>query len=330
MKKTIYIFSNGQIRRKDNTLIFESEKGKKYFPIENINEIQVFGEVTLNKKLLDFISQNQVIMHFFNYYGYYSGSYYPREHYNSGHMIIKQAETYLDHAKRLALAKKFVFGYAQNALQNIKYYEKEQENLKYALSAIDSLIEEVDNQATVNEVMAIEGNIHEVYYKCFSKIIKNKDFSMVKREKRPPSNELNALISFCNSMVYLTILSEIYKTHLDPRIGYLHTSNFRRFSLNLDVAEIFKPLLADRLIFRVLNKGMIKKKDFEGKLGGVYLKEGGRKIIVGEYDRTMTTTIKVRHISNKVSYRRLIRLELYKIEKHIIGEKDYDPYVSRW
>jgi CRISPR-associated protein Cas1 len=329
MKKTIYIFSSGEIKRKENTLIFLYNGKRKFFPIENVKEIQVYGEITLNKKLLDFLSQNEVIIHYFNYYGYYSGSFYPREHYNSGYMIVKQVEHYLDNEKRLKLARKFVKGYAKNAMQNLNYYSQ-YTDLTDIIDTMKNLENIIDKQNEINKLMAIEGNIHEMYYQTFNKIINNKNFQITKREKRPPKNELNALISFGNSIVYTTVLSEIYKTHLDPRIGYLHTSNYRRFSLNLDVAEIFKPLFTDRIIFRVLNKNMIKKKDFNEKLGGIYLKEGGRKIFVKEFDDIMNTTIKVRNISNKVSYRRLIRLELYKIEKHLIGEKKYEPYVSRW
>lgn len=100
MKKSIYIFSDGEIKRKDNTLYFETEDGRKYIPVENTQEILIFGEVTINKRLLEFLTESEIIMHFFNYYGYYVGSFYPREHLNSGYMILKQAEHYLDHKKK--------------------------------------------------------------------------------------------------------------------------------------------------------------------------------------------------------------------------------------
>lgn len=89
--------------------------------------------------------------------------------------------------------------------------------------------------------MAVEGNAREIYYSAFDIIVDNEDFAFAKRTRRPPQNRLNALISFGNSLLYVTVLGEIYRTHLDPRIGFLHATNFRRFSLNLDVAEIFKP-----------------------------------------------------------------------------------------
>jgi CRISPR-associated protein Cas1 len=125
-------------------------------------------------------------------------------------------------------------------------------------------------------------------------------------------------------------LSEIYKTHLDPRIGYLHATNFRKFTLNLDVAEVFKPLAVDRIIFNLIGKNMIQPKDFEEELGGIYLSEAGRKRFVEQFDSQLKTTIQHRDLGRSISYRSLIRLELHKIEKHVLEEQPYEPYVSRW
>ncbi len=331
MKKTIYIFSNGMLKRKQNTLYFETAEGKrKYVPVENTGEMMIFGEVTINKKLLDFLSQQEIILHFFNYYGYYSGSFYPREHYNSGYMILKQSEFYLNEGRRIKLAKKFVEGAVSNIKRVLSYYQNRGVDLSLYISQIERLEGLISDQENIDELMAIEGNIREIYYDSFSQIISDENFKFEERTRRPPRNRLNALISFGNSLIYTVSLSEIYKTHLDPRIGYLHTTNFRRFTLNLDVAEIFKPILADRIIFYLLNKKMIKPPHFIKALGGVSLNEKGRKIFVEEMEKRLTTTISHRDIGRKVSYRRLIRLELYKLEKHLLGEKEYKPFVAQW
>ncbi len=114
MKKSVYIFNDGEFKRKDNTIYFESENGSKFLPVENINDIFVYSETDFNKKFIEFIAQKEILVHFFNYFGYYVGTFYPREHYNSGYMILKQAEHYLDTEKRLKLAKSFVVGAARN------------------------------------------------------------------------------------------------------------------------------------------------------------------------------------------------------------------------
>ncbi|MFV9568183.1 type I-B CRISPR-associated endonuclease Cas1b [Thermoanaerobacter mathranii] len=330
MKKTIYIFSDGELKRKDNTLFFEGENGRKFIPVENTCEIMIFGEVTLNKRFLEFLTQSEIMLHFFNHYGYYVGSYYPREHLNSGYMILKQAEYYNDESKRLYLAQKFVEGAYKNIRQVLKYYSNRGKNLEDAIYSIEKLGESVDSTSTINELMAIEGNIREYYYRTFDEIIQNPDFKFDFRSKRPPQNFLNTLISFGNSLMYTVALGEIYKTHLDPRIGFLHATNFRRFSLNLDVSEIFKPIIVDRTIFTLLSKKMVTKEDFEEDAEGLLLKEKGKKVFVQEFEDKLATTIKHRSLSSNVSYRRLIRLELYKLEKHLIEEEQYKPFIAQW
>lgn len=331
MKKTLYIFSNGQLRRKDNTIFFVNEEGEqKYIPVEDTSELMVFGEVDLNKRFLEFCSQKEIMVHYFNNYGYYSGTFYPREHYNSGYMILRQAEAYLNETARVGLAQQFVAGAAQNIRQVLKYYQNRDKNVGLQLQTIEEFREKIKETREIPELMAIEGNIREQYYNAFDAIHGQKEFIFEGRSKRPPKNEMNTLISFGNSIVYATVLGEIYKTHLDPRIGYLHATNFRRFSLNLDVAEIFKPILVDRVIFTLIAKKMIGKKDFKKESGGLMLKESGRRVFVEEMENRLKTTITHREIGSPVSYRRLVRLELYKLEKHLMGESAYEPFISQW
>jgi len=330
MKRTIYIFSDGELRRKQNTIYFEGEKGRKYIPVENITEIMVFGEITINKRILEFLSQNEIILHFFNHYGYYTGSFYPREHLNSGYMVLKQAEHYLDNEKRLLLARLFVWGAIENIKKVLNYYINRGVELNEIKENIKNLQETIGDCQNVEELMALEGNARDYYYKGFDLILNNPDFVFESRTRRPPLNRLNALISFGNSLLYTVILSEIYKTHLDPRIGFLHTTNFRRFSLNLDIAEIFKPIIVDRLIFTLINKGMIKKTHFEKHLNGIVLNEKGRLLFVEEMDKRLKATIKHQKLRRNVSYRHLIKLELYKLEKHLMDETCYQPFIARW
>jgi CRISPR-associated protein Cas1 len=330
MKRTIYIFSDGELKRKENTLYFETEEGKKYIPVENTSEIFIFGEVTINKRLLEFLTESEVILHFFNYYGYYVGSFYPREHMNSGYMILKQAEHYLDETKRVALARKFVNGGVENIKKVLTYYQNRGKNLEDFIEKINSLSESLASCNSTDELMAIEGNIREQYYYAFDRILDNEHFIFEGRTRRPPKNRLNALISFGNSILYTICLSEIYHTHLDPRIGFLHATNFRRFSLNLDVAEVFKPVIVDRVIFTLVNKGILKPQHFEQKLDGIVLNEKGRELFVREMDERLKTTFEHKSLARHVSYRQLIRLELYKIEKHLIGDEEYKPFITGW
>ncbi|MCL6562808.1 MAG: type I-B CRISPR-associated endonuclease Cas1b [Firmicutes bacterium] len=332
MERTVHVFSSGQFERRSNTIYFETTSGEhRYLPVENVREICVHGEATFNKRFLEFLSAHEIIVHMFNRSGYYIGSFYPREHYNSGYMIVRQVEHYLDEGKRLEIARAFVSGAAKNMLRVLKYYEARGKDLSARIASIESLLEHVERRAApVSEMMGLEGNIREQYYRSFDRILDNPHFAYERRSRRPPVNALNAMISYLNSLVYVTVLSEIYKTHLDPRIGFLHASNFRRFTLNLDVAEIFKPVLADRTLFRLIGLKMITEKDFEVSQNGIWLSEPARKRIVAEFEDKLGTTVLHRNLKRAVTYRRMIRLELYKLEKHLMGDQKYEPFVASW
>lgn len=330
MKKDIYIFNDGELKRKDNTVYFEADGKKKYLPVEELNNIWVFGELTLNKRFLEFASEKEICIHFFNYYGYYTGTFYPREHLNSGFVILKQAENYLNFSKRLLIAKKIIKTAVQNILVVLKYYKSRGINFEDTIENIEEKMEAMDFAPGIEELMALEGNIREEYYKCFSKIIKKAEFEFKARSKRPPLDKINALISFGNSVMYTTVLGEIYQTHLDPRIGYLHSTNMRRFTLNLDIAEIFKPIIVDRVIFSVINKGIISEDDFQKEFNGILLSENGKKKFLAEYNEKLNTTIKHAKLNTAVSYKRLIRLELYKLQKYLVEDVEYEGFVARW
>jgi CRISP-associated protein Cas1 len=330
MKETVYIFKSGALQRKDNTLLFETESEKRFIPVENVKAIFAFGEVDINKRVLEFLAEKEIILSYFNYYGYYTGSFYPREHYNSGYMILKQAQAYLEDNRRIELAKAFVDGAAKNCLKIMKYYNRREKDLEALITEIESLQAQIENQTGIETLMAVEGRIKKAYYQSFNTIVDNPDFAFGKRSKRPPRDYINALISFSNSIIYTSMLGEIYQTHLDPRIGYLHATNFRRFTLNLDVAEIFKPVIGDRTIFALINKNIITAGDFENDLGGILLNEKGRKKFLEQLEERFSQTIKHSKMKKEVSYRRLMRLELYKLEKHLMGEEGYSPFVMDW
>lgn len=323
--ESYYIFSNGELKRKDNNICFND----KFLKIEMTENIYLFGEVELNTKCLNFLGQNKVTIHFFNYYGFYTGSFYPKEVNISGKLLIKQVEYFQDNKKRVELSKEIIKSASDNIFRNLRYYNGRGKDVKAEMEMIKSLQLDLNNLNTVEEIMGIEGNIRKVYYSAWNKLI-NQEIDFEKRVKRPPDNMINTLISFINTLVYTTCLSEIYKTQLNPTISYLHSPGERRFSLCLDISEIFKPLIADRMIFSILNKNMITEDDFEKESNFYYLKEKGRKKVLEEYEKRLKNTITHKDLNREVSYQYLIRLECYKLIKHLLGDKKYEGFKMWW
>ncbi len=334
MKKNYYLFNPGRLSRKDNTLKFVaieedgSEQKARSLPVEGISDLYVFGALDANSSLYNFLGRNQIAVHFFDYYENYTGSFMPREYLLAGKVQIAQTQTYLKKKKRLELARAFVDGASFNMLKNLQYYHTRQKDLAAEIDTIQGLRGQINRSDDISELMGVEGNIRQLYYQAFGIIIKN--FSMTGRNKRPPKDEINALISFGNMMCYTGCLRAIHHTQLNPVISFLHEPGARRYSLALDLAEIFKPILVDRVIFKLVNKQMIKEGDFDKNVNNCLLKDSGKKTFIRAYEQRMSETIQHRTLKKKVSYGHLIKLECYKLIKHVLNEQTYKPFKIWW
>lgn len=330
MAESFYLFANGELQRKDNVLRMTTPEGRfKDIKVEMTRDLYVFGEVSLNTKCLNYAGQLSIPIHFFNYYGFYTGSFYPKEENVSGKLLIEQVRHYTAPEKRLEIAKELIEAASYNILRNLRYYNERNRDLETCISEIKALRRGIARSNDINELMGIEGSIRRCYYSEWNKII-NQEVDFEKRTKRPPDNMVNALISFVNSLIYTTCLAEIYKTQLHPAVSYLHSAGERRFSLCLDISEVFKPLIGDRLIFSMLNKKMLTENDFLRESNFCYLKEAGRKRLLQEYDEVLKRTIQHKGLNKNVSYRYLIRLECYKLIKHLMGDKKYEGFTIWW
>ncbi|MPW38852.1 type I-B CRISPR-associated endonuclease Cas1 [Thermococcus sp. 101 C5] len=318
-KKSLTLLSDGTLTRRENTLYFENAQGRKPLAVEGIYDIYIYGHVNISSQALHFLAQKGIAVHFFNYYGHYDGSFYPRESLHSGDLLIKQAEHYLNKEKRLKLAKLFVTGSAKNMELNLKRWKI---NVSF-----EELLKELEMARKITEVMNVEARIRQEYYNLWDEVLPD-GFKIVKRTRRPPENEMNALISFLNSRLYATIVSELYNTQLAPTVSYLHEPSERRFSLALDLSEIFKPIIADRIANRLVKQGTIKKEHFREELNGVLLTKEGMKAVIKAYNDELGKSVKHPGLKKNVTKQRLIRLEAYKLIKHLVGIKEYEPLVA--
>lgn len=330
MQKSIYVYTNGQLSRKDNTIRFIDENNvTRDLPVEQVSEIYVMSQMDLNTAFLNLASQNKIMLHFFNYYDFYIGSFYPREQYLAGNLLVKQSEYYLDYNKRIELAKAFIEAASFNIYRNLRYYNGRGKDLQQSMDNIVGLRKAIEKCKTIQELMGVEGNIRKEYYSTWNTIV-SQNINFQKRVMNPPDNYINSLISYVNSLIYTKTLSQIYRTQLNPTISYLHEPGVRRFSLCLDISEIFKPLIGDRLIFSLLNRNQITEKSFIKELNGLHLTKEASRTITEELDHRLKKTIFHRELEKDVSYEYLMRLEVYKLIKHILGEKQYKGFEIWW
>lgn len=326
----LFITKDGTLERRENTIYFENQFQKVPLPVEQVSEIYCFSHVSMSSGVIHFLSSNEIPVHFFNHYGFYDSTLWPRKRTVSGNIAISQARAYLSPENRFRLASSFVVGAGLNMVTLLKTQNRKDIGLTDLIEGIRGFLDGIpDSEPSVNRLMGIEGNIRKLYYEGLDRILP--DWLQIRtREFRPPSNPGNAVMSFLNSLSYSACLSEIYRTQLDPTISFLHEPGERRFSLSLDIAEIFKPAITDRIFLRLANLHMLKEEHFDADLKSTMLSETGRKLVLKTAQDKLNDTITHKGLKRKISYRGVIRQECYKILNDVVLGKNYKPTVAWW
>jgi len=323
---TRYIFSMGELKRKDNSIVFKSAKGNVYLPIEDTKELYCMNEVTVNTKFLDFIAKAGITVHFFNYHSNYSGSFYPKEQLISGDLTIRQSMAYID--KRLEIAKAIVQGIANNIHEVLyHYYRHDKKELKPLLDWLKKDVSVfLEKEVHIKQILFIEGQIWNRFYDGFQHFLP-KDFILNKRVKRPPDNPMNALISFGNTLLYTKTISAIYHTHLNQSISFLHSPRSGRFSLSLDMCEVFKPIIVFRTIFDVVNNRKLQvEKHFDKSVNYALLNEMGKKVFIEAFETRLNEPFLHPKLKRKTTYKSAIKYDAYKLVKFLLEEKEFIPF----
>ena len=326
--RTHFIISPGKLRRKDNNIYFDcyDEDGKvtqtKILPINAIDEIYLLARVEVDSYTIAFLADNNILLHFFSPYQSFRGNFYPNTPNSvnkSGFVLLQQVRAFDDPKQRLYIAKAVTKGQICNGAYNCHCKDVAFDEAPY--------IKALEKANSISEVMAVEGSFKKAYYQAWNKIIKNqRSFKFIVRSKRPPADKINAMISYINTRIYNVVLSEIYKTELDPRIGFLHEPNYRSLSLHLDIAEIFKPIIGDNLIFTLLNREQITAKSFKTDAGRIRFTNEAIQTIEIEMIKKLTSQIKIS--DQKLTWRQVIRREINHLKRCICEYDIYHPFIQ--
>ncbi|WP_129113875.1 type I-B CRISPR-associated endonuclease Cas1b [Halegenticoccus tardaugens] len=330
MDENYHIFSDGTLSREQNTLRFDTADDSTYLPVETVDALYCYGQVRYNTQLLGLLNDNDVELHVFGWNGQYVGSHVPRRSYISGQTIVKQVATYLDEDRRLSVAREMVSGSIHNMRKNLVYYRSRRDGnqLDDAITELDETTEKLSEAQGIDSLMGFEATARKAYYSTFDDILTGLCFRT--RTYRPPESNSNALISFVNSLVYANVVSAIRRTALEPSVSFLHEPGDRRYSLSLDIADVFKPLLSDRLVFRLANRSQITSNDFRNDVNGHLLTEHGRKTVVTTFEEQLEETIEHQTLNRHVSYKYLLQLEAYKLKKHVLTGEPYEAFRRWW
>jgi len=320
--ETLFVAREASLKRRENTLTITVNHRTTPFPIEKVRHVVLLGESSFNTHLLTLCGQYGVRLSVFDYYGYFKGAFEPIERNASGEVKLKHARLLLNHERRMEVAREIVRGAVHNLRTVLAYYEyRGCSALVQPLKEIGSWMARIEGAPDSEALMGIEGNIHQIYYRAWREVDERLDFTP--RQRRPPNNPINCLISFLNQLVYTVVRHEVFKTHLEETFGFLHAPSKGRSSLSLDLAEPFKPLLSHALIFKMVRKNMVQENWFDQKEGVCLLTETGRRQVAEQF------SIRLEEVYEERSFREWMYREALNIERHLLGVAEYESFKRK-
>lgn len=317
--ETLFVTRGSRLKQHENTLQIQYGKQKRSLPITKLSHVVLLAESCLNSRLLTLCGKHGVRLSVFDYYGYFKGAFEPMDKNPAGKVKLQQAAVLLNDQQRMVMAREVVRGAVDNMITNLRYYQyRGKSDLKAIVQTMKQQKKGIETAKNTEELMGYEGLLHAEYYAAWQYIDPALHFG--KRVRRPPNNPINCLISFLNQLVYTVVRHEISKTHLEESFSVLHAPSYGRASLSLDLAEPFKPLLSDALIFKLVKLKMLDDAWFEQKDQVCLLSELGRRQVVEQFAKRLEEVYQER------SFRQWIYYEALSIEREVLGVAKYKAF----
>jgi CRISPR-associated protein Cas1 len=331
---TLYVTQQDTIVRKTDERLKVTQKTETLLdvPMLKVSEVVVFGRVMVTAATLQALLDRQITVCYLSEHGRYLGRIEPALSKNA---LLRSAQyrAVFDPTRTLALARQIVRGKLANMRVLLQRANRDTDH-PMVVQAIDQLKERLAAVAEVGnleQLRGLEGSGSAVYFGVFDYLIKSSGMRFAKRVRRPPTDPVNALLSFGYALLANDIHSAVNTVGFDPYQGYLHVEHYGRPSLALDLMEEFRPLIVDSVVLLCINKRVIGPEDFTVELGNVHrLADAARRKFLMQYEERKNTEIQHPIFEYKASYQRCFELQARLLAKALKGEiADYPPFISR-
>ena len=324
---------------------------KKRIPLVKVDDVVVVGEVTMTSSAIHMLLEKNIEIHFLGYYGQFKGRLTPGLSKNS---LVRMAQhrAHNDLCKRGELARRFVIGKLSNQRTMLQrsnrrqadpLFKQEIEQIGGIIRRLSTLSTEVGTTYTlatgdtgiegtpIETILGMEGAGSAAYFNCFGNMLSDQQqWAFAGRVKRPPTDPVNALLSYGYALLTSQVASAVQIIGFDQFIGYLHSSVYGRPALALDLMEEFRPIIVDSVVLTLLNNRMLSKDDFYVELGAYRLKNEPRKTFLTRFEERLNEEVTHPIFSYKVKYRRCIELQARLLAKYLTGEiNEYLPLITR-
>lgn len=340
MLNTLYVTTQGAYLNKEGeTVVVNIERETKLrLPIHTLSSIICFGQVTCSPFLLGHCAENAVSVSFMTSYGKFLARVMGPV---SGNVLLRR-EQYRqadDLQASARLARMFVLGKVVNCrtvlsramrdhAEKIKSGEMEK-----TISQFSKVTRKLLNEEDLDNIRGIEGRVANDYFSLFDDLIlsQKEDFIFAGRNRRPPLDRVNCLLSFLYSLLYHDARSALETVGLDPAVGFLHRDRPGRLSLALDLMEEFRPVLADRLSLSLINLGQVRKNGFTvTESGAVIMDDEARKTLLTEYQKRKQDEIEHPFLKEKIPFGMLMFAQAQLLSRYLRGDlEEYPPFIWR-
>jgi CRISPR-associated protein Cas1 len=335
---------------------------KMTVPLFKVEEVMVLGDITITTPALASLLNAKVSITYMSKHGHYLGTLSPELSKNST-LRLAQHAAHSDMQRRHTVAQRFVVGKLRNMrtilmryhrlhpdpllvpqVENLKRYISAAENVK--LSGTDAPPEEneenYDPEKEQGEIVAgrmhglgpllgCEGAGSAAYFNVFGQLIKcNWAHGFNKRVRRPPTDPVNAMLSYGYVILTTQVASAVAGVGFDPYIGYLHSSRYGKPALALDLMEEFRPIIVDSVVLSLLNNRQLEQKDFTQELNSYRMSDTAKRLFLQKFEDRMQEVITHPTFEYKIPYRRCIEVQARLLGKYLTGEVDeYTPFTVR-
>jgi len=300
--------------------------------LREVSQVSLFGSVQLSAQALRELAARDVTILHLSYGGWLTAVTTPPPHKNI-ELRRRQFQAAANQKLCLYLARAFVSGKIRNSRTLLRRNGRElKDNVIHRLAEDRRKAERAES---LNELLGMEGMAARDYFANFTRMLKTNDgarttFDFELRNRRPPRDPINALLSFLYSMLSKDLTVTLIRIGFDPYLGFFHQPRYGRPALALDLIEEFRPLIADSVVIGMINNGEIRRADFISRAGSVALRSEGRKRLLEAYERRLDTEVTHPRFGYSISYRRVFEVQARLLARFLMGEiPGYEPFCTR-
>jgi CRISPR-associated protein Cas1 len=292
-----------------------------------IDRVVIFGNVQVSTQAMAFLLDRGIDTTFLSSRGRLKGRLAPLASKNA-FLRVRQYERIRDPRFVARVAAAIVSGKIFNCSEVLARHQRNHPecNLHLELSLLARLSAKAGEEPPLDALRGIEGQAAAIYFKGFPRMLR-RSMDFKKRTRRPPTDPINALLSFAYTLLYNEAIGALVSVGFDPYLGFLHSLDYGRCSLALDLIEELRAPVADRLVLNVTNLEVVKAQDFAADGSqGIYIKDAARKRFLNEYERLMTGEFPHRRTGERISFRRVLHDQALAMQRTVLHGEPYQPF----